>query len=142
MSLNPEPSLPEERAQHNLSPKSYAAAAEQGLDESSSHDGSHAAGTPNGSIGRKHGEVVSDELEVYEKHEQANGDANGNGQGNGNGDGNGDENRNGDANGHRIKSAKPHSEYEKDTHHARRKEAELMSGRRAGAGWAKSKYVM
>lgn len=31
MSLNPEPSQPEERAEHNLEPKSYAAAAEEAL---------------------------------------------------------------------------------------------------------------
>ncbi|KAF1965008.1 diacylglycerol O-acyltransferas-like protein 2B [Bimuria novae-zelandiae CBS 107.79] len=46
MSLNPEPSQPEERAERNLAPKSYAAAAEEALEnepnadpEPQSHDG-------------------------------------------------------------------------------------------------------
>jgi 2-acylglycerol O-acyltransferase 2 len=35
MSLNPEPSQPEERAEHDLAPKSYAEAAEEALDQPS-----------------------------------------------------------------------------------------------------------
>lgn len=37
MSLNAEPSLPDERAAHDLPPKSYAAAAEEALEPSQSH---------------------------------------------------------------------------------------------------------
>jgi 2-acylglycerol O-acyltransferase 2/2-acylglycerol O-acyltransferase 1 len=40
MSLNPEPAAPEERAEHHLPPKSYAAAAEEALEPES-----HANGT-------------------------------------------------------------------------------------------------
>ncbi|KAF2645800.1 diacylglycerol O-acyltransferase 2 [Massarina eburnea CBS 473.64] len=136
--LNVEPSKADERAAKHLPPKSYAAAAEEAVDDklvNGAHDvapkpralesktngnGKIQLHKPNGSIGRKHGEVIKedtdDDYEVYEKHEESNG--------------------------HALTSVKPQDGYEKemriDKRPARRM-SELKSGRRAGAGWHKSK---
>ncbi|KAF1953929.1 DAGAT-domain-containing protein [Byssothecium circinans] len=129
--LNEEPSKPNERAAHHLPPKSYAAATEEGPDDPQANDahdaipkpkrlnvktkanGNIQTFKPNGSIGQKHGEVIGDEYEVYEKHEEGNR--------------------------HGVTSVKPHDDDEKDTRNAKRRYSELKSGRQAGAGWAKSK---
>lgn len=167
MSLNPEPAAPEERAQLDLPPKSYADAAEQALEpeshanhtdgtveeastrsrskidhvksngikmpsatEMSSLEGVGQDATPksppkghrrkgsrgsHGSIGRKHGEQI--DIDVFETHPNGNGDS--------------------------LISVKPPPELEKDrrTDKLKRRNSELKSGRQAGAGWARSKYV-
>jgi hypothetical protein len=168
MSLNPEPSAPEDRAEQDLAPKSYAAAAEEALEpESHANDtdgtveqaGKSLRGKldqvkPNGikipteddknslegvgmdsspksptrghkrvasrssqtSLGRKHGEQT--DSDVYEKHQNGHGDA--------------------------LTSVKPPTELEKVARTdapLKRRNSELKSGRQAGAGWARSKYV-
>lgn len=191
MSLNAEPSQPEERAEHNLPPKSYAAAAEEALENQpepepepkshedqtdgavddakdalakkvhdfgydSTHDAqpngnSHANGIKtirivpaeeyegegqdnspksparnshrrkaslksNGSIGRKHGEQLQHEL--FAKHKDGDGEA--------------------------LTSVKPAADFEREGRTDKkpmRRNSELHSGRRAGEGWHKSKYV-
>jgi hypothetical protein len=163
MSLNPEPSAPETRAELDLPPKSYADAAEEALEPQShangtggtveqlkqhlreTSDGVEANGisistndgteslegvgqdaTPksptvkghhrkssrnsNGSYGRKHGEQTG--LQLFREHANGNGDA--------------------------LMTAKPPRELERRTDVARRN-AELTTGRQAGAGWARSK---
>lgn len=165
MSLNAEPSQPDERAAQDLPPKSYAAAAEQAVEEQSHesqadstkervsknvqnmkangkiripseedkelYEGEGVDSSPksparahrrktslksNGSIGKKHGERV--QSDVYEKHA--------------------------DSNGQPLTSVKPSDDYEKDIRTDRkpmRRNSELKSGRQAGAGWHRSKYV-
>lgn len=182
MSLNPEPSQPKERAEHDLEPKSYAAAAEEALqnepapaprpqshesqtdgavddakealkkkvDEHNSenrtngtkiirivmaeeYEGEGQDNSPksptrnshrrksslksNGSLGHKHGEQLQHEL--FSKHQDGNGDT--------------------------LTSVKPTAEFEsetrKDTKPKQRRNSELKSGRQAGEGWHKSKYV-
>ncbi|CAI6341880.1 unnamed protein product [Periconia digitata] len=168
--LNPEPSQPGERASHHLPPKSYAEAADEpAIDQA---DGHHSTPPPpatlkittkgdglvqtthrdnteqyegtgledgprsperghrrktslksNGSIGRKHGEVIfqdqSDDIEVYQKHEGRNGNT--------------------------LTSVRVQDPYEKDTRTdvkkkpSKRRNSELKSGREAGAGWHTSK---
>jgi 2-acylglycerol O-acyltransferase 2/2-acylglycerol O-acyltransferase 1 len=174
MSLNPEPSAPEERVEHNLPPKSYADAAEEGLEPESHANGIDGTDgtieqpgkwlrgkinevktngikipseedktslegigqdTPRsptvkghrhvssrssqGSLGRKQGEQMQNDL--YEKH------PNGNGNGNGNA----------------LTSVKPQQELQLDKVDNRtdlkRRNSELTTGRQAGAGWSKSK---
>ncbi|CAO2649144.1 Nn.00g100930.m01.CDS01 [Neocucurbitaria sp. VM-36] len=167
MSLNPEPSAPDERAVHDLPPKSYADAAEEAL-EPESHANNHTDGTvehggkrsrgkadqvkangiripseddkdslegvgmdsspksptvkghrrvgsrsSHGSLSRKHGEQIENEL--YEKHQNGNGDA--------------------------LTSVKPPQQLEKvgRTDALKRRNSALKSGRQAGAGWARSK---
>jgi hypothetical protein len=71
-----------------------------------------------GSVGRKHGEQINDQLEteVFEKHPNGHGDT--------------------------LVSVKPPQELEKDRRiDVKRRNVELKSGRQAGAGWATSKYV-
>ncbi|PVH94961.1 DAGAT-domain-containing protein [Periconia macrospinosa] len=190
MSLNPEPSQPQERAQHDLPPKSYADAAEEALEPQQSHangnghaglnaepsqpdepDGAHdpapkpkvlnittngagavqtaspddvekyegaglengprspgrghrrkTSSKSNGSIGRKHGEVLkgeeNEEFEVYQKHEGRNGNT--------------------------LTSVRTQDGYNKDAYTdkkkpSKRRNSELKSGRQAGAGWHRSK---
>lgn len=163
MSLNAEPSVPEEREEQRLPPKSYAEAAEEAISPDSHANGTKEAKAKNiehlqtngrikipseedreqyegkgqdsspkspaksshrrksslksnGSIGRKHGEQIDNE--VYEKHQ--------------------------DANGKPLTSVKPPDEYEKNTKQSRqprRRDSQLTPGRQAGAGWHKSKYV-
>ena len=169
MSLNPEPSAPDERAVHDLPPKSYADAAEEALEPEShanhtdgtvEHAGRRSRGkadqvkangikipstdddkdslegvgmdsspksptvkghrrvgsrSSHGSLGRKHGEHIENEL--YEKHQNGNGDA--------------------------LTSVKPPQELERvgRTDGLKRRNSALKSGRQAGAGWARSKYV-
>jgi 2-acylglycerol O-acyltransferase 2 len=182
MSLNPEPSQPEQRAEHNLAPKSYAAAAEEALQnapEPTTEPNSHGSQTDgavddakealnnklqdhssanqtigakiirivpaeeyegegqdnspksparhshrrksslksNGSVGHKHGEQLQHEL--FAKHKDGNGDT--------------------------LTSVKPAAQFDsetrKDTKPKQRRSSELKSGRQAGEGWAKSKYV-
>lgn len=165
--LNAEPSQPDERASRHLPPKSYADAAEEpNIDQ---NDGSQSAPKPkslnittntdgavqtlsredleqyegaglengprsperghrrrssnksNGSIGRKHGEVIrrhdNEDYEVYEKHESRNGDT--------------------------LTSVKTRNDYEKDSYTdkkpSKRRNSELKTGREAGAGWHTSK---
>lgn len=169
MSLNPEPSVPDEREEQDLPPKSYADAAEEAItpvshvsngsskkshkaksvenvqtngrihiptdEETQEYEGSGQDNSPksptrghkrktssksNGSIGRKHGEQLKNEVknEVYEKHENSNGKP--------------------------LTSVKPPKDVEKDTpgpDAPKRRDSTLMSGRQAGAGWQKSKYV-
>jgi len=169
MSLNSEPAAPEERAELNLPPKTYADAAEEALEprpepqshangidgtiEHSKHHvknkadagrangihipsleevqslegigqdaspksptvkGHHRKGSrgSNGSLGRKHGEHLR--TEAFQKHESGNGNA--------------------------LMSVKPDHTLEKE-HRSdlKRRNSELMTGRQAGAGWAKSK---
>lgn len=166
MSLNAEPAAPEERQAQHLPPKSYAEAAEEAIssDDTKSHDirtpnkarnvkniqtngqimipsdkeweeyeGRGEDDSPksptrrerrkssiisNGSIGRKHG--VQLDFEVYEKYPNGNGKP--------------------------LTSVKPPEEAEKFTpatkpEKGQAQESKLMSGRQAGAGWHKSKYV-
>lgn len=179
MSLNAEPSQPDERAEHNLEPKSYAAAAEEALQNEpepepqshesqtdgalnnakgvltnknhQNHNDTQVNGTKiirivpaeefegegqdnspkspsrnshrrksslksNGSIGRKHGEQL--QHQVFEKHTDGNGDT--------------------------LTSVKPSPEFELETRTDKkpmRRNSELKSGRQAGEGWHRSKYV-
>lgn len=173
MSLNAEPSQPEERAEHNLPPKSYAAAAEEALDNDNApgpdpqpqesqadgvvegakesqldsppngtkilrivpaeeYEGEGQDNSPksptrnahrrkssvrsNGSVGHKHGEQLQHEL--FKKHK--------------------------DGQGEPLTSMKPAAEFELDgrvDEKPMRRYSELQSGRQAGEGWHRSKYV-
>lgn len=132
MSLSTEPSQPDERAAHDLPPKSYAEAAEEALEEprkvqpikAEHFEGAGLDSSPksptrghrrktslksNGSIGRKHGEHIYNE--TFAKHA--------------------------DANGRTLTSLKPPA----GAKPLARRDSALQTGRQAGAGWSRSKYV-
>lgn len=167
MSLNPEPAAPEERAEHHLPPKSFADAAKEALEPESHENQNDAASEQNGrrlkeqiddlkttgiqtppddekqslegvgqdatprsptikghrrvgsrgsqgSLGRRSGDQVQSEL--VEKHDSGNG--------------------------HSLASLQPPKGQDKDARtDLKRRNSELKTGREAGAGWAKSKYV-
>lgn len=173
MSLNPEPAAPEERAEHDLPPKSFADAAKEALEPEPHVNGADANGNGNGtfeqngkrlkkqiddlkttgiqtppdeeqqslegigqdatprsptlkghrrvasrssqgSLGRKYGEQLQNEL--VREHE--------------------------DSRGNSLATVKPPRELEKDARVDRkRRDSQLKTGREAGAGWARSKYV-
>jgi hypothetical protein len=165
MSLNPEPAAPEERAEVNLPPKSYADAAEEALEPTSHANGTDGTiehtkqrlttkkddvkvnghttppkhetelegfgqdATPKsptakghrrkasrssmGSPVRKHGEQI--DSAVFEQRTNGHGRAGA------------------------LISVKPPKQLEKEN--LKRRNSELKSGRQAGAGWAKSRYV-
>jgi 2-acylglycerol O-acyltransferase 2 len=132
MSLSTEPSQPDERAAHDLPPKSYAEAAEApeapeelhvkvqaeqfegaGLDSSpKSPTRGHRRKTSlvksNGSIGRKHGEHIHDDAHVHDH-----------------------------GHGHRLTTIKPRADANAKA--LTRRDSTLQTGRQAGAGWSKSK---
>ncbi|KAL5121806.1 diacylglycerol O-acyltransferase 1 [Pleosporales sp. CAS-2024a] len=131
MSLNSEPAAPEERAELNLPPKSYAAAAEEALAPQAHGNGTDGtlerregggAKGAHGSIGRKHGEHLSAQLDAH-----ADGDgppANGHGHGTA----------------HALVSVQPPPALAKDGRlDLARSNSALKSGRQAGAGWATSR---
>jgi hypothetical protein len=158
--LNPEPSAPEDRQAQGLPQKSYAEAADEtdstkgnkkkniehiktngvaktpSPEEKDQYVGSGQDNSPksptrgthrrksskqsNGSVGGKTGELLDNELdtEVYEEHRSSNGNL--------------------------LTSVKPPKDVEKDTpkpNPPKRRNSTLKSGRQAGAGWRKSKYV-
>jgi 2-acylglycerol O-acyltransferase 2 len=156
MSLNPEPSAPEERAEHNLPPKSYADAAEEALEsgpqshangttdevktngihptsdeEKTSHEGVGQDGSPKSPTARGHRRVSSRSSRRSSNHTQENQPPKDMFESHTNG--------NGDA----LTSVKPSQDVElpeKDRRIDRkRRNSELTTGRQAGAGWSKSK---
>ncbi|KAL9109254.1 MAG: hypothetical protein Q9227_006009 [Pyrenula ochraceoflavens] len=135
VSLNPEPSKSEERAEHNLPPKSYAAAAQEPANTQDIGNSHQPNGTTNGSISgfKEHGypspdpsvDSVDGNKLVYEKRGNLNRDS--------------------------LTSVEPEKDYQNALQHNeetkprnRRKKLgekpspELASGRRAGAGWERS----
>lgn len=127
--LNPEPSIPEERAEHNLPPKSYAAAISDGPNVQNG-DGV----TPNGHAdkpqmnGEKTRKQLDEEKVVYEKHVNHDGEV--------------------------LTSIKPSENYERSLQHnghtaprekkrnrPAKRQDDLASGRQAGAGWERSAYA-
>lgn len=158
MSLNPEPSAPEERAEHNLPPKSYADAAEEALEsgpqshvngegrsdevktngihaasdeEQTSHEGIGQDGSPKSPTARGHRRVSSRSSHKSSKSTQ-------------------DTQlpkdmieRHVNGNGNALTTVKPSQESELPPQDRRtdlkRRDSELTAGRQAGASWSKSK---
>lgn len=140
--LNAEPSQPEKRAELDLAPKTYVDAVEEninGTHEPSDHSpkatvGEHEDGKPHiwkseemSGVAERNGirkEIDKDKL-LYEKFEDNNGDA--------------------------LTSVKPADGYEESLAHGKKSapkakrnpeaSQELVSGRRAGAGWGRSRYA-
>jgi hypothetical protein len=136
--LNPEPSQPDERAEHNLLPKSYAdAAANQGANGTTVEPASdrNGKGTVNGSAhppatkGDKSRRKLDEDKVIFEKHVNNAGEI--------------------------LTSIKPSEQYEESLKHdgqtaprekkphrpTKRQDLtqdELSSGRKAGAGWERS----
>ncbi len=141
--LNPEPSRPDERADNELPPKSYAEAADPATNEHGAipvetKPDSEMNGGVNGSMPLPHGhgepdrQKLDEEKVIYEKHVNENGEI--------------------------LTSIKPTEVYEKSLKHngetsPREKnhkrpvkgqdktEDDLASGRKAGAGWERSAYA-
>lgn len=163
MSLNPEPSQPHDRAAHDLPPKSYAAAAEEGLQTSPQPD--HNDGATEGVVdGAKkpwaNGTIripSRDEVEEFEGEGQdsspkspsrghrrktslkANGSI---GRKHGEHIRHDAYEKHHDSNGRPLTSVKPPAHMEKGVrtdNKPMRRNSELKSGRQAGAGWHKSK---
>lgn len=142
--LNPEPSQPEERAEYELPPKSYAEAANPTIDHHSAHavekkpdsekyggvNGSVSVPTVNGQL--DHQQQLDETKFIYEKHVNENGEI--------------------------LTSIKPTEVYEESLKHngetaphqkthkkpVRRQDKtqdDLASGRKAGAGWERSAYA-
>ena len=135
--LNPEPSQPQYRADHNLPPKSYAEA----VSEPPIQNGDAAApvldksedGAPNGSaysgapMANGQRKQLGQDKVVYEKHTSQDGDTS-------------------------LTSIKPSENHEESSRHnamtalrekkstrpSKRQDMRLASGRRAGAGWQRS----
>lgn len=144
--LNPEPADPQERAEHNLPPKSYADVAQEAPENGSTQNG-HDYEKTNGSNIQENGAAerigavtvdtpgkLPQERIVFERYSNGNGSV--------------------------LTSVKPDPNYEENLKHDRevapRKTAEssrsrprrqdtpksqLKSGRKAGAGWQQSAYV-
>jgi 2-acylglycerol O-acyltransferase 2 len=140
--LSSEPSQPDERAEHNLPPKSYAAAANPDLNGQNYAPDGPAAGfnggaAVNGSVqpaeanGERNKQSLDESKVIYEKHININGEV--------------------------LTSIKPSEDYEASLKHNRQTtphekkqnrptkrqdltQGELASGRRAGAGWERSAY--
>lgn len=158
MSLNPEPSAPEERAEHNLPPKSYADAAEEALqsgpqshvngegrtdevktngihaaedEEKTSHEGIGQDGSPKSPTARGHRRVSSRSSHKSSKSTQDNQPPKDMIENHINGNGNA------------LTTVKPSQESELPPQDRRtdlkRRDSELTAGRQAGASWSKSK---
>lgn len=160
MSLNPEPSAPEERAEHHLPPKSYADAAEEALEPQSHANGTDGTMEDSGyrSRGSKTDEVKTNGITTPADDDRTS--LEGLGQ-----DGSprsptvkghrrvSSRNSHGSlgrihekhANGHgeTLTSVKPQHEFQVAKADRRsdlkRRNSELTTGRQAGAGWSKSK---
>ena len=136
--LNPEPSQPEERAEHSLPPKSYAEAISNETNEQTEDAfGNKSDGEQKSAVnGYAHAPMVNghkdryqldEDKVVYEKHVNQNGEV--------------------------FTSIKPSENYEqslqhngttapREKHHRpAKRQDELASGRKAGEGWEKSAYV-
>lgn len=156
MSLNPEPSAPEERAERDLPPKSYADAAEEALhpgpqshangknnevkpngiphaqeEDQTFHEGIGQDGTPRSPTAKGHRRVSSRSSQHTPGHKQDSHPPKAMFESHTNG------------NGHALTSVKPRQDIElakKDRRIDRkRRDSELTTGRQAGAGWSKSK---
>lgn len=142
--LNPEPANPQDRAEHDLPPKSYADAAQEATEEGSAEN-EHPYGHSNGSTSKENGSAEKpaavtvnagrkqpDKRVVFERYSNGNGSV--------------------------LTSVRPDPDYEESLKHdqkvAPRKRADsskskrqdipksqLKSGRKAGAGWQQSAYV-
>lgn len=165
MSLNAEPSQPNERAAHDLPPKSYATAAHEAIEPES-----HAKQT-NGTAERvaknvknikTNGQIKTASSEDQDQYEgtgehhspksptrshrrRASLKSNGSiGRKHGQSAVQEVYEKHTDANGHALTSVKPAANYDKETRTDKkpiRRNSELKSGRQAGAGWHTSKYV-
>jgi len=160
MSLNTEPSQPEERAAHDLPPKSYADAAEEALQQSHANP---TDGTSERVAGNIHDIKTNGRIKIPSPSDNDQLQFEGAGldtspkspsrghrrkaslKSNGSiGRKHGEHIRNndgpdahGDANGHALTTGnKPAS-----TKPWQRRDSTLQAGRRAGAGWSRSKYV-
>lgn len=170
MSLNPEPAAPEERAELNFPPKSYADAAEEALQPES-----HANGT-DGTVEQtkqqlrsKVDDVKSNGIKIPSKdqterlegvgqdaspksptvkgHRRKRSRSSHGSVGRKHGEHIGESmetemfEKHPNGNGDALVSVKPPQELEKDRRiEFKRRNSELKSGRQAGAGWATSKY--
>jgi 2-acylglycerol O-acyltransferase 2 len=132
--LNPEPALASERTRLHMPPKSYAAAAEQGLDSSDDDLTDALNGTDGHSQGKrgpKMARSAQDKASLKKRHIERDGNVKFEEQ----------ERR---ADGHALKTGKPDDQFEDemrlDKGQERRPvpskgETELVSGRKAGANW-------
>lgn len=137
--LNPEPADPQERAEHDLPPKSYADAAQEAIDSSQAENG-HDYGKSNGS--ERNGKITVNagtedpkKRVVFERYSNGNGSV--------------------------LTSVRPDPNYEELLKHDRQvapresakpskppskrqdiPKSQLKSGRKAGAGWQQSAYVI
>jgi 2-acylglycerol O-acyltransferase 2 len=158
MSLNSEPSAPEERAAHDLPPKSYADAAEEALEsgphshangngktdevkpngthvasdeEQTSHEGVGLDGSPKSPTARGHRRVSSRSSRRSSNHMNDTQPPKDMFESHTNGNGNA------------LTTVKPSQELELPPKNRRvdrkRRDSELTAGRQAGAGWSKSK---
>lgn len=167
MSLNPEPAAPEERAELNLPPKSYADAAEEALEPASHVNGTDGtAEHTRQSLKGKADDVKANGITIPDKDEEES--LEGMGQdaspksptakghrrkGSRSSMGSigrkhGEQmdadvfEKHSNGNGDALVSVKPPRELEKDRRlDVKPTNSELKSGRQAGAGWATSKYV-
>ncbi len=136
--LNPEPSQPEDRAAHDLPPKSYADAVVEPTTSNGTTNGASSTASPghttNGSahagLGKGQLKQLGREKVVYEKHL-----------------GRGDQTT--------LTSIKPSEQFEDSLKHnaqtvrrekkpsrpAKRQDTQFASGRKAGAGWERSAYA-
>ena len=132
--LNQEPSLPAERKQQHLSPKSYADAAEENMDALShnarsapelySGQGEDAAPrSPRRSLHKKSGSLKTNGVS---KEKKKNGQV--------------IVERYEDKDGERLVSIRQAWDRGKGKPMAARRNSELVSGRKAGAGWEQSQY--
>jgi 2-acylglycerol O-acyltransferase 2/2-acylglycerol O-acyltransferase 1 len=166
MSLNPEPSAPEERAEHQLPPKSYADAAEEALEPQSHANGTdgtteHSGKNPRGKIDqvKTNGIKIPSEDEktsleglgqdgsprspTVKGHRRVSSRTSHGSLGRRQGEHDKHANGNGTGNGDALTSVKPQQELQvakKDRRtDLKRRNSELTTGRQAGAGWSKSK---
>lgn len=161
MSLNPEPAAPEERAELDLPPKSYADAAEEALEPSSHANGTD--GTMEQTMQRLRrangikipsqqdvdslegiGQDASPKSPTVKGHRRKGSRSSMGSVGRKHGEQIDTEvfQKHPDGHSEALISVKPSQDFEKDQRiDVRRRNSELKSGRQAGAGWAKSKCV-
>ncbi|CAN9184078.1 unnamed protein product [Alternaria alternata] len=169
MSLNPEPSAPEERAEHHLPPKSYADAAEEALEPQSHANGTDGTMEDSGyrSRGGKMDEVKTNGIRTPVDDDRTSLEGLGQdgsprsptvkghrrvssrnshgslGRKQGEQAQNGTHEKHANGHGETLTSVKPQQEFQVAKADRRtdlkRRNSELTTGRQAGAGWSKSK---
>lgn len=132
--LNPEPSLPAERKQQHLSPKSYVEAAEENVDTFSQN------GRPPPELYSGQGEDATPRSPRRTPHKKS-GSIKTNGISKEKTDGQVLVEKYEDKDGEHLVSVKQAGDRGKGKPLAARRNSELVSGRKAGAGWEQSQYA-